>query len=96
MEWIEGTPLSRFVVVQSLSLRARLLLFADICRAAAHAHQKGVIHRDLKPGNILVHQDGDRILPKIIDFGIAKAVGTDLGDETVLTEASQLLGHRRT
>jgi non-specific serine/threonine protein kinase/serine/threonine-protein kinase len=73
MEFIEGEPLVRFCEQRQLPLRARLELFIRICEGVQHAHQKGVIHRDLKPGNILVSDVDGRPLPKIIDFGIATA-----------------------
>jgi non-specific serine/threonine protein kinase/serine/threonine-protein kinase len=73
MEYIEGEPLVRFCEQHRLPLRARLELFIRVCEGVQHAHQKGVIHRDLKPGNILVSEVDGRPLPKIIDFGIATA-----------------------
>jgi non-specific serine/threonine protein kinase/serine/threonine-protein kinase len=78
MEYIAGSPLVQFCDEHALSLRQRLELFIRICEGVQHAHQKGVIHRDLKPGNILVDAVDGRPLPKIIDFGIATA--TSLGD----------------
>ena len=91
MELIKGETLIEFVNSRSLGLVERLTLFAAICRGVGHAHQKGVVHRDLKPSNILVAEEDGGFVPKIIDFGIAKAVESRLGD-TVLTLESQLLG----
>jgi tetratricopeptide (TPR) repeat protein len=73
MEWIQGLPLTRYCDERGLDLRARLELFVRVCEGVQHAHQKGVIHRDLKPQNILVLDVDGRPLPKIIDFGIATA-----------------------
>ncbi|MBW8312810.1 MAG: serine/threonine-protein kinase [Rhizobium sp.] len=78
MEFIEGSPLTSFCEQQSLPLRERLELFIRVCEGVQHAHQKGVIHRDLKPGNILVSVVDGRPLPKIIDFGIATAASRSL------------------
>ncbi|HVI26480.1 MAG TPA: serine/threonine-protein kinase [Xanthomonadaceae bacterium] len=75
MEYIAGSPLTRFCEEHALSLRQRLELLIRICEGVQHAHQKGVIHRDLKPGNLLVDLVDGRPLPKIIDFGIATAAG---------------------
>lgn len=79
MEFIEGEPLVRFCEQRRLPLRERLELFIRICEGVQHAHQKGVIHRDLKPGNILVSEVDGRALPRIIDFGIATAATRSLG-----------------
>lgn len=73
MEYIEGEPLTRYCETRALPLRERLALFVRVCEGVQHAHQKGVVHRDLKPGNILVSEVDGRALPKIIDFGIATA-----------------------
>ena len=77
---------------QRLDLRERLELFIQICDGVQHAHQKGVIHRDLKPSNILVSLIGDRPVPRIIDFGIAKAIAQPLTDRPVFTELGGFLG----
>ncbi len=91
MELVEGVPLDEFCDRERLDLAERVRLFVQICRAVQHAHQKGVIHRDLKPSNILVAH-GDLVpLPKIIDFGIARAVEVD-DDGTRLTRADQMVG----
>ena len=89
MELVEGTSLTRYAEAHKLSIRDRLGLFALICDAVHHAHQKGVIHRDLKPGNILVTEQGQ---PKILDFGVARVTDRDLQTTTVHTDVGQILG----
>ena len=74
MELVKGMPITQYCDEQQLTPRERLELFLPICQAVQHAHQKGVIHRDLKPSNILVARYDDKAVPKIIDFGVAKAV----------------------
>ena len=92
MELVAGTPITKFCDKNRLSTRRRLELFIRVCRGVQHAHQKGVMHRDLKPSNILISEAGNQALPKIIDFGIAKAT-TQSGDEKALaTQMGQLLG----
>ena len=93
MELVRGVPLNEYCDKQKLNLEQRLDLFARICDGVQHAHQKGVIHRDLKPGNILV-TDADRSQPqpKIIDFGIAKATSKSLAEKEVFTLEGQLIG----
>ena len=92
MEYVEGTTLGRYCDAHDLSVRQRLELFVPICLAVQHAHQKGVIHRDLKPSNVLVTDQGGAPLPKVIDFGIAKAVKQRLTDETLVTQVGTVLG----
>ena len=93
MELVEGTPLVDFCSESRLSIRRRVELFILICHALQHAHQKGVIHRDLKPSNILVADISGAATPKIIDFGIAKAIGFNAADGvTSLTAGEQILG----
>jgi eukaryotic-like serine/threonine-protein kinase len=91
MELVDGIPITRFCDENHLPLRDRLDLFIRVCRAVQHAHQKGIIHRDLKPSNVLVLSSNGRAVPKVIDFGVAKALHARLTDHT-LTEARQLLG----
>src|ERR1017187_9024112 len=78
--------------MNNLSTRERLDLFIQVCRAIQHAHQKGVIHRDIKPSNILVTMDDGVPLPKVIDFGIAKATHGKLTDQTLFTAFEQFIG----
>jgi non-specific serine/threonine protein kinase/serine/threonine-protein kinase len=92
MELVRGIPLTEYCDVFKLSTRQRLELFASACRAVQHAHQKGVIHRDLKPSNVLVLEQDDRPVPKIIDFGVAKAISQPLTDRTFVTEYGRALG----
>jgi eukaryotic-like serine/threonine-protein kinase len=94
MEYVDGPPITRYCDDHSLALRQRLELFVKVCMAVQHAHQKGVIHRDLKPGNVLVATIDGVATPKVIDFGVAKAVGDRAGARrsTTLTRQSQLIG----
>ncbi len=92
MELVKGVPVTRFCEERGASMRDRLELFAIICGAVQHAHQKGVIHRDLKPNNILVATQDEAFIPKIIDFGIAKATQGNLTERTQLTHLHPLIG----
>jgi serine/threonine protein kinase/Tfp pilus assembly protein PilF len=92
MEYVAGPAITKFCDDKKLSVDRRLDLFLAICDAVQHAHHKGVIHRDLKPGNILVDTAADTPVPKVIDFGIAKALSRDAAGVTVLTEHGQLMG----
>jgi tetratricopeptide (TPR) repeat protein len=92
MELVHGVPVTEYCDQQRLGPRARLQLFARVCQGVQHAHQKGVIHRDLKPSNILVTAGDDGPVPKIIDFGIAKATSQRLTERTVFTELGQWIG----
>ena len=91
MEHVEGEPISEFCASRQLSVDDRIELFVRVCEGVQHAHQKGVIHRDLKPSNVLVTDRQGRAVPKIIDFGLARATDRDL-DETLLTQQGQLIG----
>jgi tetratricopeptide (TPR) repeat protein len=92
MERVAGLPITDFCDEHKLTTSQRLDLFIDVCQAVQHAHQKGVIHRDLKPSNVLVAIQDDRPTPKIIDFGIAKALGSRLTDLTLVTVAGRPIG----
>ncbi len=92
MEHVKGSPITDYCDRHKLSIDDRLRLFQQVCLAVHHAHQKGIIHRDIKPSNILVSTEGDRAIPKIIDFGVAKAISQPLTERTLFTEDSQLLG----
>jgi tetratricopeptide (TPR) repeat protein len=92
MEYVKGVPITEFCDDQKLSPRQRLELFIPVCQAIQHAHQKGVIHRDLKPSNILVSRHDTTPVVKVIDFGVAKALGQDLTDKTLFTGVAQIIG----
>jgi serine/threonine protein kinase/WD40 repeat protein/tetratricopeptide (TPR) repeat protein len=92
MELVKGQPLTRYCDDARLSPRERLELFIPVCQAVQHAHQKGVIHRDLKPSNILVGLYDGKPVPKVIDFGLAKAMGPRLTAQSVYTEVGNLIG----
>ena len=92
MELVSGESITKYVDDAGLGLRDRLTLFAAVCRAVEHAHQKGVIHRDIKPSNILVSGDDGVHRPRIIDFGIAKATGAAISEETLHTRIGDVLG----
>ncbi|HZN65835.1 MAG TPA: serine/threonine-protein kinase, partial [Tepidisphaeraceae bacterium] len=93
MELVDGVPITDYCDAQELTVRRRLELFIAVCRAVQHAHQKGIIHRDLKPTNVLVTRVDGEPVPKVIDFGIAKAThGQRLTDQTLVTEVQQLVG----
>jgi serine/threonine protein kinase len=92
MELVRGEPVTRYCDRERLSVRQRLELFRDVCHAVQHAHQKGIIHRDIKPSNVLVTMTDGEPLPKIIDFGIAKATAGRLTEKTLFTEMHQLIG----
>jgi serine/threonine protein kinase/ABC-type phosphate/phosphonate transport system substrate-binding protein len=92
MEVVDGLPITTFSDQQQLSIPERLELFVCVCHAIQHAHQKGIIHRDIKPSNVLVALYDGRPVPKVIDFGIAKATRHRLTPDTLLTEFGALLG----
>jgi serine/threonine protein kinase/tetratricopeptide (TPR) repeat protein len=92
MEYVPGRPVTDHCDQQRLDTEARMQLFIQICDAVHHAHQRGVIHRDLKPSNMLVATIDGKAVPKVIDFGIAKAVEKPLTAHTTLTEVGQLIG----
>jgi serine/threonine protein kinase/tetratricopeptide (TPR) repeat protein len=92
MELVQGESITRYCDSERLPTTARLELFREVCLAVQHAHQKGVIHRDLKPGNILVTVQDGKPVPKVIDFGIAKATREKLTEKTLFTEFRQFIG----
>ncbi len=92
MEYVEGVPITDAADAARLSTRERVTLMLDVCDAMQHAHERGIIHRDLKPSNILVSPQRDRRDPKVIDFGIAKALHGRLTDQTFATELYQAIG----
>jgi eukaryotic-like serine/threonine-protein kinase len=92
MEYIEGVPITQYCDRNRMAIRQRLELFLAVCRAVQHAHQKGVIHRDLKPSNVLVMERDGTPLPKVIDFGIAKATDQWAVETTLLTQFGQMVG----
>jgi serine/threonine protein kinase/tetratricopeptide (TPR) repeat protein len=92
MELVPGVPITKYCDQHNLSTVARLELFAQVCHAVQHAHQKGIIHRDLKPSNILVTLHDGEPVPKVIDFGIAKATQGRLTDLTLFTAFEQFIG----
>ncbi|HUG66163.1 MAG TPA: serine/threonine-protein kinase, partial [Pirellulaceae bacterium] len=92
MELVMGVPLTEFCDDNKLTNRARLELFIDVCSAVQHAHQKGIIHRDLKPSNIMVTMNDDKPMPKVIDFGIAKALSQPLTEHSIYTAYGQMIG----
>jgi tetratricopeptide (TPR) repeat protein len=92
MELVRGAPIIEFCDQNQLTPRQRLELFADVCQAVQHAHQKGVIHRDLKPANVLVSRHDTMPIVKVIDFGVAKALGQELTDKTLFTGIAQMVG----
>ena len=92
MELVHGAPITRHCDDNQLTLRQRLELFIPVCRAVQHAHQKGVIHRDLKPSNVLVTMYDGRPVPKVIDFGVAKATEQALTERTLFTRYGALVG----
>ena len=92
MELVDGVPLNRFCDDHRLDLRHRLELFVQVCDGIRHAHQRGIIHRDLKPSNVLVASEEGAVVPKIIDFGIAKATAQRLTEDTLYTRMGAWVG----
>jgi serine/threonine protein kinase/tetratricopeptide (TPR) repeat protein len=92
MELVKGVPLTRYCDEQRLTPRQRLELFVPVCQAIQHAHQKGIIHRDIKPSNVLVASYDGKPMPKVIDFGIAKATGQQLTEKTLVTGFGAIVG----
>ena len=92
MELVHGVPITTYCEANQLTTRERLELFIPICQAIQHAHQKGIVHRDIKPSNILVTMYDDKPVPKVIDFGVAKAIEQRLTEKTVYTQFGTLVG----
>jgi serine/threonine protein kinase len=92
MELVKGVPITEFCDQNKLTTRQRLELFVPLCQAVQHAHQKGIIHRDLKPSNVLVSVHDTTPVIKVIDFGVAKALGQELTDKTLFTGFAQMIG----
>jgi serine/threonine protein kinase/WD40 repeat protein len=92
MELVHGVPITRYCDDNHLTVRERLQLFVPVCKAVQHAHQKGIIHRDLKPSNVLVCLYDGQPVPKVIDFGVAKAVEQRLTERTMFTQFGQIIG----
>jgi WD40 repeat protein/serine/threonine protein kinase len=92
MEYVKGIPVTEHCDKYKLTIEERLHLFLHVCEAIRHAHQKGIIHRDLKPSNILVTIEGNEAIPKVIDFGVARAISQPLTERTLYTEQGQLVG----
>jgi serine/threonine protein kinase len=92
MDLVKGVPITRYCDEHRLTPRQRLELFVPVCQAVQHAHQKGIIHRDLKPSNVLVALYDGQPVPKVIDFGVAKAAGQSLTDKTLVTGFGTIVG----
>jgi tetratricopeptide (TPR) repeat protein len=92
MDLVKGVPITRYCDEHHLTPRQRLELFLPVCQAVQHAHQKGIIHRDIKPSNVLVASYDGKAVPKVIDFGVAKAAGQPLTDKTLVTGFGHIVG----
>jgi tetratricopeptide (TPR) repeat protein/serine/threonine protein kinase len=92
MELVKGVPITNYCDEHRLTPQQRLALFVPVCQAVQHAHQKGIIHRDLKPSNVLIALYDGKPVPKVIDFGVAKAVGGGLTDKTLFTDFGAVVG----
>jgi tetratricopeptide (TPR) repeat protein len=92
MELVRGVPITDYCDQNQMTVQQRLALFVPVCQAIQHAHHKGIIHRDLKPSNVLVSQDDTTPIVKVIDFGVAKALGQELTEKTLYTSIAQMIG----
>ncbi|MCI0742530.1 MAG: serine/threonine protein kinase, partial [Gemmataceae bacterium] len=92
MDLVKGVPITKYCDEHRLTPRQRLELFIPVCHAIQHAHQKGIIHRDLKPSNVLVALYDGKPVPKVIDFGVAKAAGQPLTEQTLVTGFGNIIG----
>ncbi len=92
MELVKGVPITKYCDEEHLTPKERLELFVPVCQAIQHAHQKGIIHRDIKPSNVLVGKYDDRAVPRVIDFGVAKATEQMLTEKTMFTHFGQIIG----
>ena len=92
MELVKGVPITKYCDEVHASIKNRLELYIQVCSAVQHAHQKGIIHRDIKPSNILIAMQDGKPVPKVIDFGVAKALHSKLADKTMYTEIGQIIG----
>jgi serine/threonine protein kinase len=92
MEYVPGVAITRYCDDTRLTIRQRLELFSRVCEGIQHAHQKAIIHRDLKPANVMVTEVDGKPMPRIIDFGLAKAIGPQVSDETMMTRAGDWVG----
>jgi serine/threonine protein kinase len=92
MEYVDGSPITGYCDLHQLSIGSRIELFIRVCEGVQHAHQKAIIHRDLKPSNVLVAEQDGKPAPRIIDFGLAKAMGETLTDATMLTQVGTVVG----
>ena len=92
MEYVPGLPITEYCDQKKLNIRERIELFIEVCEGVQHAHQKAIIHRDLKPANILVVEVDGKPMPRIIDFGLAKAVTLKFEGETFFTQMGDFVG----
>jgi len=86
MEYVKGVPITEHCDRHKLTIEERLKLILSVCEAVQHAHQKGIIHRDIKPSNVQISIEGEQAVPKVIDFGVAKAISQSLTERTLVTE----------
>ena len=92
MELVKGVPITEYCDAEHSDPTERLELFIPVCQAIQHAHQKGIIHRDIKPSNVLVAMHDGKPVPKVIDFGVAKAIDQRLTEKTLFTQLGAIIG----